>query len=61
MAKKTLLQRSQEIRLILRENMEFWRNEMKKSNSPQAIENFEMYKKDVRLLDIEIERIKFKK
>jgi len=61
MAKKTLLQRSQEIRLILRENMEFWRNEMKKSNSPQAIENFKMYKKDVRLLDIEIERIKFKK
>jgi len=61
MAKKSLLQRSQEIRLMLRENMEFWRKEMKKTNSAQAKENFNLYKRDVRLLDLEIERIKFKK
>ena len=60
MINKTLLERSQEIRLILRENMEFWRKEIIRNNDTQSIINFKLYKKDLKIIDLEIERIKNK-
>ena len=61
MDKESILKRYQEIRLTLRENMVFWKKEMQRSNDLQTKENYNLYKKDLRLLDIEIERIKQKR